>query len=130
MIKRNTIQKQLILNAVRNLRNHPTADDVYNYIVQNHPNISKGTVYRNLNSLAEDGILIKISVPDAADRFDDTLKKHYHIKCMECKEFMDVNLDYMQELDDKVSEMTKYKIFSHDIVFKGICQSCADKSKS
>lgn len=129
MRKRNTIQGQLVLNAVRQLGNHPTADDVYNYVVQMHPNISKGTVYRNLNSLAEDGILIKISVPDAADRFDHTLEKHYHIKCMNCKEFVDVNLDYMQELDDKVAESTKYKILSHDVVFKGICHNCCNKNK-
>ncbi len=129
MRKRNTIQGQLVLNAVRQLGNHPTADDVYNYVVQMHPNISKGTVYRNLNSLAEDGILIKISVPDAADRFDHTLEKHYHIKCMNCKEFVDVNLDYMQELDDKVAESTKYKILSHDVVFKGICNNCCNKNK-
>ncbi len=129
MKKRNTIQGQLVLNAVRQLGNHPTADDVYNYVVQMHPNISKGTVYRNLNSLAEDGILVKISVPDAADRFDHTLEKHYHIKCMNCKEFVDVNLDYMQELDDKVAESTKYKILSHDVVFKGICHNCCNKNK-
>ncbi len=129
MKKRNTIQGQLVLNAVRQLGNHPTADDVYNYVVQMHPNISKGTVYRNLNSLAEDGILVKISVPDAADRFDHTLEKHYHIKCMNCKEFVDVNLDYIQELDDKVAESTKYKILSHDVVFKGICHNCCNKNK-
>ncbi len=129
MRKRNTIQGQLVLNAVRQLGNHPTADDVYNYVVQMHPNISMGTVYRNLNSLAEDGILVKISVPDAADRFDHTLEKHYHIKCMNCKEFVDVNLDYMQDLDDKVAELTKYKILSHDVVFKGICHNCCNKNK-
>lgn len=129
MRKRNTIQGQLVLSAARQLGNHPTADDVYNYVLQMHPNISKGTVYRNLNSLAEDGILIKISVPDAADRFDHTLEKHYHIKCMSCKEFVDVNLDYMQELDDKVAELTKFKILSHDVVFKGICHNCCNKNK-
>ena len=127
MKKRNTIQGQLILNAVRQLGDHPTADDVYNYVSQMHPNISKGTVYRNLNSLAEDGILNKISVPDAADRFDHSVYKHYHIKCMDCKEFRDINIDYMQELDDKVAEITKYEILGHEIVFKGICQSCANK---
>jgi len=129
MKKRNTIQGQLVLNAVRQLGNHPTADDVYNYVVKIHPNISKGTVYRNLNSLAEDGFLLKISVPDAADRFDHTLEMHYHIKCMDCGEFIDVNIDYMQELDDKVSELTKYMILSHDVVFKGICSNCSNKSE-
>lgn len=129
MKKRNTIQGQLVLNAVRQLGNHPTADDVYNYVVKIHPNISKGTVYRNLNSLAEDGLLFKISVPDAADRFDHTLEMHYHIKCMNCGEFVDVSIDYMQDLDDKVSSVTGYKIYSHDVIFKGICANCINKSE-
>lgn len=128
MKKRNTIQGQLVLNAVKHLSNHPTADDVYSYVEKLYPNISKATVYRNLNSLAEDGMLTKISVPDGADRFDHTLEKHYHIKCMECKEFMDLDLDYMRELDDKVSQLSGCKILSHDIAFKGICPKCIDKT--
>lgn len=128
MKKRNTIQGQLVLNAVKQLSNHPTADDVYSYVEKLYPNISKATVYRNLNSLVEDGMLTKISVPDGADRFDHTLEKHYHIKCMECKEFMDLDLDYMQDLDDKVSELSKYKILSHDIAFKGLCPNCINKT--
>ncbi len=126
--KRNTIQGQLVLDAVSQLGNHPTADDVYNHVEKLYPNISKATVYRNLNSLAEDGLLLKISVPDAADRFDHTLDKHYHIKCMICKEFMDLNIAYMHDLDDKVSELTKYKILSHDVAFKGICKKCLNKA--
>lgn len=124
MKKRNTIQGQLVLNAVIELANHPTADEVYNYVSKLHPNISKGTVYRNLNSLSEDGLLLKISVPDAADRFDQTTQKHYHIKCMNCGEFIDIDIDYMHELDKLAAEKSKYKIYSHEIVFKGICEKC------
>lgn len=127
MKKRNTIQGQLVLSAVKQLGNHPTAEDVYNYVVKIHPNISKGTVYRNLNSLSEDGQLLKISVPDAADRFDHTLHMHYHIKCMICGEFIDVNINYMQDLDDRVSKVIDYKILSHDVVFKGVCSNCIAK---
>ncbi|QSX06748.1 transcriptional repressor [Sedimentibacter sp. zth1] len=129
MRKRNTIQGQLVLDAVKQLANHPTAEDVYNYVVQLHPNISKGTVYRNLNSLSEDGLLLKISVPDAADRFDQTTHMHYHIKCMNCGKFEDVELEYMSGIDDKVSKATKYNILGHDIVFKGVCSECNSKNK-
>ncbi len=126
MKKRNTIQGQLVLNAIKQLGNHPTADDVYNHVEKSYPNISKATVYRNLNSLAEDGMILKIQVPDAADRFDHVLEKHYHIKCMKCQEFSDLDLDYMYELDDKVALLTNYKILSHDVAFKGICQKCVN----
>lgn len=129
MKKRNTIQGQLVFNAVKQLANHPTAEDVYNYIVLEHPTISRGTVYRNLNSLAEDGLLLKISVPDSADRFDQTTMMHYHIKCMLCGEFIDVDLKYMHEINEKVSKITNYTILGHDIVFKGICPKCSDKKQ-
>lgn len=81
MEKRNTVQKQLVLQAVRELQCHPTADEVYQHVAARHPSISKATVYRNLNSLAEDGLLRRVAMPDAADRFDFTVGPHYHIKC-------------------------------------------------
>ena len=62
MQKRNTIQRQLVISAVRSLSNHPTAEEVYNRIVLDYPDISKGTVYRNLNSLVDSGLLRRVSV--------------------------------------------------------------------
>ena len=63
MAKRNTIQRQLVIAAVRFLADHPTAEEVYDRITMEYPDISKGTVYRNLNSLVESGLLGKVSVP-------------------------------------------------------------------
>ena len=85
MQKRNTIQRQLVIAAVRSLGNHPTAEQVYNDIITKYPDISKGTVYRNLNTLVESGLLSKVSVPSAADRYDYILTKHYHVQCTRCK---------------------------------------------
>ncbi len=124
MKKRNTIQSRLVLDAVKELANHPTADDVYNKVNKMHPSISRGTVYRNLNSLSETGNLLKISVPDAADRFDHTLGDHYHIKCVDCGEFIDVELEYAKKLDNEIAKLTGYDVFKHEIVFKGICEEC------
>jgi Fe2+ or Zn2+ uptake regulation protein len=124
MEKRNTIQKQLVLDAVVKLASHPTADDVYNQVVSMYPNISKGTVYRNLNSLAEDGQLRKISVPDSADRFDATTKPHYHIKCIKCESFYDIEIPYINDIDNRVKSITGYALEGHDIVFKGTCPLC------
>jgi len=123
--KRNTIQRQLVISAVRTLSNHPTAEEVYKEIIKEYPDISKGTVYRNLNSLVESGLLSKVSVPSSADRYDHVLIKHYHIECTRCKKFMNVNdLDYFQGLDDKIAQLTGFKMENHDIVFEGICPEC------
>ena len=110
-MKRNTIQRQLVIAAVRFLADHPTADEVYERITMEYPDISKGTVYRNLNSLVESGLLNKVSVPSGADRFDHMLTKHYHIKCSHCGNFMNVeNMDYMEDLDEKVAAVTGFKM--------------------
>lgn len=125
MQKRNTIQRQLVISAVRSLSNHPTAEEVYNRIILSYPDISKGTVYRNLNSLVESGLLRRVSVPSAADRYDHMLTKHYHVQCTNCKKFMNVeDLDYFQKLDDKIETLTGFEMDNHNIVFQGICPEC------
>jgi len=124
MEKRSTIQKQLVLDEVMKSASHLTADDVYNIIVIKYSNISKGTVYRNLNSLVDDGQLRRISVPDAADRFDATNKPHYHIKCKICDVFNDVDTPYISDIDIKIAKITGFELQGHDIIFKGICPKC------
>jgi Fe2+ or Zn2+ uptake regulation protein len=128
MQRRNTIQKQLVIAAVRKLGNHPTAEEVYNEIILQYPDISKGTVYRNLNTLVETGLLSKVSVPSAADRYDYILTKHYHVQCTVCKKFINVEgLEYDQHLDDKIAQLTGFKMENHDIVFSGVCPECQIK---
>ena len=68
MIRRNTIQRSLVYEAVNALQNHATADEIYEISVKEHPHISKGTVYRNLNQLAEDGEIRRVEVPGGPDR--------------------------------------------------------------
>lgn len=123
--KRNTIQRQLVIAAVRSLSNHPTAEEVYNRIVLDYPDISKGTVYRNLNSLVESGLLRRVSVPRSADRYGHMLTKHYHVQCARCHKFMNVDdLEYFQDLDDKIAQLTGFRMDNHNLVFQGICPEC------
>ena len=84
MEKRNTIQKQLVLDAVAQLADHPTADEVYACIVKNHPTVSKATVYRNLSSLSEDGILRHVRMPEGANRFDHKMciRDRLWVRCL------------------------------------------------
>ncbi|MEG2287924.1 MAG: transcriptional repressor, partial [Ruthenibacterium sp.] len=90
MEKRNTVQKQLVLDAVSRLANHPTADAVYNEVVRSHPSVSKATVYRNLAGLAQDGVIRHVPMPDGADRFDHCVAyPHDHIMCTACGAFGD-----------------------------------------
>ena len=123
-IIRNTIQRSLVLEVVKSLQNHATADEIYEQTAKTHPSISKATVYRNLNQLAQSGDIQKIEVPDGADRFDHKLSKHYHIKCSRCKNVFDVEMEYLKDLESSIKHLNGFEISCHDIMFKGICPKC------
>ena len=72
-------QRELIYEAVLQNPVHPTADNVYTLIREENPNVSLGTVYRNLNLLSDNGLLRKIAMPNAPDRFDGRIDEHYHM---------------------------------------------------
>jgi Fur family ferric uptake transcriptional regulator/Fur family peroxide stress response transcriptional regulator len=73
-----------VLETVKELRNHATADEVFNTIVKKYPHISRCTVYRNLNLLCEIGEIHKMEMPSGADRFDHICHDHYHVRCEKC----------------------------------------------
>lgn len=124
MERRNTIQREMVLNAVRSLRSHVTADEVYTFIVKEHPNIGKGTVYRNLNILAEEKEIKKVEVPEGPTRFDHTLQEHYHVKCVRCGKVSDVEMEALPDLWEKIRDTKGIQYLEYDVIFKGICPDC------
>ncbi len=126
MIKeRNTKQKTLILSAVRESCKHPTAEQVHAGLAPEFPGLSLGTVYRNLNRLAELGTIRRISVTNSPDRFDGNMTPHNHICCLNCGEFADdFDTPYSDELDAQISERFGYEISRHETVFYGTCPKC------
>ena len=124
MERRNTIQRELILNAVRSLRRHVTADEVYDYVYKEHPSVSKGTVYRNLNILADDGAIKKVEIPNGSDIYDFTLTEHYHARCISCGKVYDIEFDKKPDLLHDVSKSQEMKLLGYDILFRGICKHC------
>lgn len=128
MLKRNTIQRSLVLDAVNRLQCHATAEDIYDEIVRDHPNISRGTVYRNLKQLSEAGEIRKLEVPGGADRYDHLTHNHYHARCLKCGKVFDVDMDYIENLASFVKDTHGFAISGHDIMFKGLCPKCKEKT--
>lgn len=128
-VRRNTIQKDLVLRAVNEMKRHATTEEVYEFIKKEHPTIGKGTVYRNLGILVEEGKIRKVEVPDGPDRFDFTLKDHYHVRCIKCGDVSDVDMDEVKDLIEKINNVHGIKFLSHDIFFKGICSLCLEKEE-
>ncbi len=123
-MQRNTVQRSVVLDAVLCLKNHPTAEQVYNEISKRHPSISRATVYRNLNNLAEDGEIGKIDVLTHACHFDHLISPHYHAKCNICHRLFDVEMDYISDLEHSVKSSDGFVFLGHTMVFSGICSQC------
>lgn len=124
MQRRNTIQRNLVLSAVSELQCHATADEVYAYITASNPSVSRATVYRNLNLLAEEGAILKIEVPGGAVHFDHTIRSHCHVRCVRCSRLYDVDLDSMPDLLARIRDPHGFEFLGCDIIFKGICPEC------
>ena len=97
---------------------------MYEFIKEAYPTIGKGTVYRNLDILIEEGVLRKVEVPDGPNRFDFTLEKHYHVRCVKCSEIFDVDMDEIPDLLKRIHDTHGIKYLDYDISFKGICPKC------
>lgn len=124
MNSRNTIQRSLVFDMVCQLKCHVIADEVYDAIVKLHPNISKATVYRNLNQLAESGKILKIEVPNGADRFECMHHNHHHAKCLKCGQIFDVDMEYITDLEKSIKDTHGFEFSGYDIMFKGTCPKC------
>lgn len=122
--KRDTRQRRLTYEAVMKRWDHPTAEQIYQDVRSIDKNISKGTVYRNLNLLAESKEITLVKVP-GENRFDRTLTNHYHILCKSCGKVVDAPIDYISFNESKVEEETGFKIDKHSIIFEGLCEDCA-----
>lgn len=132
-MERYSKQREIILEVLKNRKDHPTAEMLYNEIAQEMPGIGIATVYRNLASLYKTGKIQKIeTMQGEADRFDGDLRPHIHFECSKCNEIYDIFLDEEEntELNDKLTELTKIinaDFTSSKIVLKGFCKKCKEK---
>lgn len=129
MIKRHTIQRSLVFEAVNKLQCHATADEIYEAIAKEHPNVSRATVYRNLNLLSEIGDIRKIEIPGGADRFDHRCHDHCHVKCEKCGRVFDVDMEYITDLEKNIKDDRGFSFTGYDILFRGICPDCQQSSE-
>lgn len=118
-------QREMIFEQVKNFPIHPTADEVYNALKKDNPNLSLGTVYRNLNLLSDMGMLMKIRIADGKDRFDGRTDTHYHMVCSHCGKVFDVELDIAETIPQKVLADEGHIITGITLNLTGICKGCA-----
>ena len=124
MQRRNTKQRQLVLNAVLDRCDHPTAEQIYQDVRAQNPHVSRGTVYRNLAVLAQNGEILEVETP-TSNRYDLRKQPHPHAQCTRCDTVIDVPVEYQSDLDQQVADATGFSIQGHHTVFLGLCAQCA-----
>ncbi len=121
---RMTRQRRIILEELRKLRTHPTADEVYDIVRKRVPRISLGTVYRNLEVLSQWGLARKMDLGGTPRRFDGSMEEHYHVRCVGCGEVKDVPVEPLRDLEESFRSDTDFQIIGHRLSFVGFCPRC------
>lgn len=123
-------QRDLIKNFLMGRKDHPTADIIYMNVRQQLPNISLGTVYRNLTLLADIGEIQRLRVGDGVDHFDADISPHYHFVCTECGNVVDLQMDNIDSINDIAGAGFDGKIAGHVTYFYGTCGNCTTACKN
>lgn len=124
-------QRESIKEFLMGRTDHPTADVVYENMKLIYPNISLGTVYRNLSLLADIGEIKKLSSFGGADRFDIRTDQHSHFICTECGRVMDIEAENVDKLlAETASGFDNGQVLSYSARFFGICEDCLKKQKN
>ena len=117
-------QRNLIIRIIRSTHCHPTADWIFDQARKEMPNISLGTVYRNLNILNHEGKIKELCFGKAVNRYDGDLRDHYHVRCISCGRVEDVPHVSPRVSSEKIEKLTGYSIHFLRLEFSGICPEC------
>lgn len=120
-------QRQMIYEQVKKHPVHPTADEVYTALKKDCPNLSLGTVYRNLNLLSDMGMLMKIHVGGEKDRFDGQTAAHCHFFCEKCGRVFDVEDEGVRGIEKRVLTGDGHTVTGIEINLRGVCKGCSAK---
>ncbi|MFZ5797754.1 MAG: transcriptional repressor [Desulfobulbus sp.] len=125
-----TTQRQIILEELAKVKTHPTASELYDMVRKRLPRIGLGTVYRNLELMAENGMILKLEVGGTQKRFDAITDTHYHIRCSHCGKVDDIDTPVMDDLVREAAASSSYQVLGHHVEFSGICPACQKESRS
>ena len=122
--RRNTRQRQVVLEELKKLSSHPTAAEVYEIARRRLPKLSLGTVYRNLELLAADGAIQRLAISGTESRFDGDPERHHHVRCVRCGRVDDVHGVPPDLVKARFRSLNGYDIIGHRLEFAGICPAC------
>lgn len=117
-------QREGIKHYLKDRKDHPTAEQIYDALKLEYPNISLGTVYRNLSLLTELGEVQKVACGDGIVHYDPDTSSHYHFTCKECNTVIDLNIEQKDMINALSASDFNGTIEGHSIYFYGTCEKC------
>lgn len=126
-IMRRSKKRDAMLELMRSTERHPSADWIYHQMRELYPDISLGTVYRNLNQLTEEGLVKSVGVVNGQERFDAYIQPHSHFVCTRCGEVMDLPNCISEETIAPLGEQYGFVEQSYEFHIYGLCGDCANQ---
>lgn len=118
-------QREEILNYIKESYTHLTAEEIYLALKAKKSTVSRGTVYRNLNVLVEDSLIIKLPIDNGPDKYDYIHELHHHAVCKNCGRVYDFNYKIdLKSLKESITLKTDLEDISDYIIVQGICKNC------
>jgi len=121
---RQTKPRRVILQEIKNLTSHPTADEVYDLVRKRIPRVSLGTIYRNLEILSKEGLIQKLDIGGTQRRFDGYTDNHYHFRCIACGQVIDLTTKPLKEIESTIANLSPCEILGHRLELIGLCMTC------
>jgi Fur family ferric uptake transcriptional regulator len=118
-----TRQRRTILEELRKVDTHPGADDVYEMVRRQLPKISLATVYRNLEQMAKEGLIMKLD-GGSQKRYDGNPEVHYHFRCLGCEAMIDLPFEPSAEIQKMIASLSNFEITDYKLDFTGLCPKC------
>lgn len=125
-------QRDLIINYLKSTKSHPTAEAIYREVQKVEPDISLGTVYRNLKLLTDNQMILKLHMQNGIDHYDADISNHYHFYCKKCEQVFDFEINIAEKIEPilkSVNNNSDFLIEGCNLIYHGICSSCSEQFK-
>ncbi|SHI20574.1 Fur family transcriptional regulator, peroxide stress response regulator [Sporobacter termitidis DSM 10068] len=128
-IKKHSRKREAILEKICSTTTHPSAVWVYEELRKEIPDLSLGTVYRNISVFKDEGLIISVGVVNGQERFDGNVEEHTHFICLDCGDVLDVDAALDPSFTEKVEAENNVDVLFRQLTFYGRCLNCSNKSQ-
>lgn len=125
-VKKYSRKREAILEKIRGTTSHPSAVWLYEELRKEIPDLSLGTVYRNLSEFSDEGLIISVGVVNGQERFDGNISEHSHFICLDCGEVIDVNAELDPSFNETVGKINGLEVLFRQLTFYGRCNKCRE----